>query len=180
MQAFFIAINPNKILTSFFILILNYLLIIKGGIFIKTFFLIFYISIFIFIILAGIFSYSSNSFYNQTETSISSNPYFSTSDYFWPLPGFHTITSPFGPRKSPTTGASSNHSGIDISAPEGTIIYSVISGNVIYRDFKGANGHTIIIKNSNLEIQYSHVSPNYIVNLGNYINAGEIIRNSWS
>lgn len=96
------------------------------------------------------------------------------------MPGFHTITSSFGPRKSPTSGASSNHSGIDISAPEGTILYSIIPGTVTFTGFKGANGHTIIIENNNLEIQYSHVSPNYIVNSGNYINIGEIIRNSWS
>lgn len=148
-------------------------MIIKGGIFIKSFFLIFYITIFIFVILAGFFAYSSNSFYNQTE--LPSNPYFSNSDYFWPLPGFHTITSQFGPRSHPITGNFSNHSGVDISAPEGTIIYASISGKIIHTGFKGANGHTIIIQNNNLEFQYSHVSPIYLVSINQYVNFGEII-----
>lgn len=43
---------------------------------------------------------------------------FSNSKFLWPTPGFTTITSPFGYRNAPTSGASSYHSGIDIGAPE--------------------------------------------------------------
>ena len=39
-------------------------------------------------------------------------------EYDWPTPGYFSITSEFGYRKSPTTGASSYHGGIDIGAPE--------------------------------------------------------------
>ena len=73
------------------------------------------------------------------QKKIQSDFFFSNRDFFWPLPGFHTITSYFGPRKSPTTGSSSNHSGIDIAAPEGTNIYSVIDGIISYVGFNGAN-----------------------------------------
>ena len=42
----------------------------------------------------------------------------SYSKFLWPTPGFTTITSYFGYRNAPTSGASSYHSGIDIGAPE--------------------------------------------------------------
>lgn len=94
--------------------------------------------------------------------------YFSNTDFFWPLPGFHRITSPFGKRVSPTSGASTYHSGIDIAAPEGTNIYSVTTGKVIFIGFKGAGGFTITVESNNYNISYCHVSPNYIVSVRNH------------
>lgn len=93
------------------------------------------------------------------------------------LRGFHTITSHFGNRTSPTTGASSNHSGIDIAAPIGTDIYSVTSGIVIYAGFNGANGCTVQIKSNNILISYSHIDPEYLVSIGEEVNSGDIIAN---
>ncbi len=52
--------------------------------------------------------------------------------FLWPLPGNHNITSRFGKRTSPTSGASSSHSGIDIAAPEGTPIYVCFPGKIIF------------------------------------------------
>ena len=89
--------------------------------------------------------------------------------------GYHTITSRFGNRTAPTDGASSNHSGIDIAAPTGTNILSVISGNVIYTGFNGANGYTIQIQNNNIITSYSHVSPDFVVSVGDSVNSGDII-----
>lgn len=91
--------------------------------------------------------------------------------------GFHTITSPFGKRTSPTSGASSNHSGVDIAALEGSTIYSVITGKVTFVGFKGAGGCTITVQNGNLETSYCHVSPNYIISVGDTITSGEKIGN---
>ena len=91
--------------------------------------------------------------------------------------GFHTITSPFGKRISPTTGASSNHSGIDIAAHEESTLYSVISGKVTFVGFNGANGCTITVQNGNLEVSYCHVSPNYIISVGDTVNSGEKVGN---
>ena len=56
-----------------------------------------------------------------------------TNSYFvWPLPGYTYISSYFGYRFSTTAGASTYHSGIDIPAPNGTPIVSVISGIVTF------------------------------------------------
>ena len=115
--------------------------------------------------------------YNLNSNIPSSTYYFSNSSFFWPTPGYHQITSHFGPRTSPTAGASSNHSGIDIAAQEGSSIYSISDGIVVHTGFKGAYGHTIIIKYNNLEIFYAHVSPFYIVNLGQNIRANSLIGN---
>ena len=116
-------------------------------------------------------------YYNQSTTSHiwDNNYYFSNSEYFWPTPGFHNITSHFGTRISPTTGASTNHSGIDIGAQEGSFVFSILSGKVVYTGFYGANGHSVIIKTNDIDIQYSHLSSNYIVHVGEIVNQGQII-----
>lgn len=57
-------------------------------------------------------------YFNATFTTSPTDFSFSNQDYSWPLLKHHTISSYFGFRISPTTGASSYHSGIDIPAPE--------------------------------------------------------------
>lgn len=111
----------------------------------------------------------------QSFTTSSTEYYFSSSNYTWPLPEHHTISSNFGFRISPTTGASGYHSGIDIPAPENTTIYAVSSGTVSDLGFDGANGYTIKLKNSNFCFSYSHVSPNFIVKVGDSIKKNQAI-----
>ena len=72
-------------------------------------------------------------------------------------------------------GASSNHSGIDIGAPENTKIYAVLGGIVTFADFKGAGGYTITIHNNEFDISYCHVSPNFIVSENEIIESNTII-----
>ncbi len=73
---------------------------------------------------------------NSSFTTSSTDYYFSSDEFTWPLPDYFTISSPFGLRISPTTGASTYHSGVDIPAPEETSIYSACSGKVIYLDYE--------------------------------------------
>lgn len=138
----------------------------------KIFFLFYTLFCFLFLItcISTFVVYSNNSF-----TTSPTEYYFSTNDYSWPLPNYHTISSPFGLRLSPTIGASIYHSGIDIPAPENTAIYSASSGIVTYLDFNGANGYTIMIQNSNTLFTYSHISPNFIVQLGETIHQNQKI-----
>ena len=99
----------------------------------------------------------------------------SGSIFYWPVPGYTRISSYFGKRNSPTAGASSFHQGIDIPAPAGTNLVAVFSGIISYIGFNDSGGYAIHIKNSNLQFIYHHVSPNYIVNVGDYVYSGQII-----
>lgn len=60
-------------------------------------------------------------------------------EFVWPLPGYSYISSYFGKRNSPTVGASTFHSGIDIPAPNGTAILAICSGEVTFCSW-GAGG----------------------------------------
>ncbi len=117
-------------------------------------------------------------FYNNDlilKTNTSHN-FFSISDNFaWPVPKSFNITSKYGYRIQPTSGASSYHTGIDISGPEQSDIISVLSGKVVFRGFYGSAGCTIIVQSDNFLILYCHVSPNYIVNIGENVIKGQVI-----
>ena len=91
------------------------------------------------------------------------------------LHGYNTITSKFGYRTAPTSGASSYHGGIDIAAPTGTNIIATCSGKVSFTGFYGAGGYTVTIINNNLSISYCHVSPIFLVYEGQFVNQGDII-----
>lgn len=99
----------------------------------------------------------------------------SGSIFYWPVPGYTRISSYFGYRTSPTVGASSFHQGIDIPAPSGSSLVATFSGMVSFIGFNGSAGYSIHIKNNNLEFFYHHVSPNYMVEIGEYIYSGQII-----
>lgn len=96
-------------------------------------------------------------------------------EYAWPLPGYTSISSYFGKRKSPTTGASSSHAGMDIPAPEGTAFIATTDGTITFTGFLGAGGYTITITSGNLKISYCHCSPNYIVKEGDTVVKGQVI-----
>jgi murein DD-endopeptidase MepM/ murein hydrolase activator NlpD len=95
--------------------------------------------------------------------------------YYWPLPNNHIISSYFGPRKSPTSGASTYHKGLDIPAIENTYFISIMDATVIYTGFNGGSGYCIVCKNEQFQFSYCHVSPNYIVSVGDNIIAGQVI-----
>ena len=89
--------------------------------------------------------------------------------------GYTRISSYFGKRSSPTAGASSFHQRIDIPAPAGTSLVAVFSGIVTYIGFNGSGGYAIHLENNNLQFIYHHVSPNYIIDIGDYVYSGQII-----
>ena len=96
--------------------------------------------------------------------------------FVWPSPGYTKINSYFGKRISPTAGASNYHKGIDIGAPEGSKLIAVVNGEITYTGFLGGGGYTITLSKENMKITYCHVSPNYIVNRGESVMQGQVIR----
>ncbi|MCI8965811.1 MAG: M23 family metallopeptidase [Clostridia bacterium] len=118
-------------------------------------------------------SFDTNNINDIDTTTISDN----NSEFFWPLPNNHHFTSYFGKRKSPTSGASSYHSGVDVAASQGTKLYSCISGKVTYLGFKGAGGYTLTVTSGNISVSFCHISPNFLVNIGSLVKKGTHIAN---
>ena len=113
---------------------------------------------------------------DETAEIIQTNP----NGFIWPIPGYTRISSYFGKRVSPTSGASSSHSGIDIPAPEGTKLYAISDGEITFTQFLGAGGYTITLSFANYKVSYCHCSPNYIVSVGDKIKQGQLIRICWT
>lgn len=104
--------------------------------------------------------------------------FYGNSNYAWPIPGYTVISSPFGKRTAPTSGASTFHKGTDIPAPEGTVLIATCDGEITFTGFLGGGGYTITLTtNEGLKISYCHVSPNYQVAVGEQIEQGQIIGN---
>ena len=109
------------------------------------------------------------------DLNIISDIQISNFGFVWPTPGYTKITSAFGKRRSPTSGASSYHSGIDIGAPEGSKFVAVVSGTITFTGFLGGGGYTITLSKDNMKITYCHVSPEYIVQVGQEVVQGQVI-----
>lgn len=119
------------------------------------------------VITSGSFTYQEN--LDSEIISVNLN------GFVWPLPGYTRISSYFGKRVSPTSGASSSHSGIDIPAPEGTKFIAVADGTITFTQFLGAGGYTITLSFDNYRVTYCHCSPNYIVKVGDTVKQGQVI-----
>ena len=84
------------------------------------------------------------------------------------LSGFGVRKDPFGPGKS-------FHYGIDIAAPEGTLVRSVFGGTIFYAKHDDIGGFTMIIKSKNgLTEKYAHMRK-FLVKLGDVVPAGGVI-----
>lgn len=94
----------------------------------------------------------------------------------WLRPCSYTkLTSPFGLRKSPTTGASTYHQGVDLSAPAGTPIYATRAGIVTTATYGSAAGYYVTINHGDgFSSIYMHMT-NYVVSAGQAVSAGQLI-----
>jgi murein DD-endopeptidase MepM/ murein hydrolase activator NlpD len=101
-------------------------------------------------------------------------------EMIWPLPGYHTISSPYGMRTHPIIGDYRMHYGIDIPAPEGTPTLSPANGKVISYEYSDAVGWTMVVDhgvNENGErimTRYCHLSDK-VARVGQEVAAGEVI-----
>ena len=97
----------------------------------------------------------------------------------WPLPVAGTITSQFGHRVDPITGAVSSHTGTDIACAEGTPILAAADGTVTVANgldsWGGSYGYYIQIDHGGgLETLYAHCSS-ICVTTGQQLQAGQVI-----
>ena len=101
-------------------------------------------------------------------------PSYSGSGFIWPS-YTRTITSGYGPRTSPTAGASSYHRGIDIGASYGSGALAAADGVVSYTGWFSGGGNTVIIDHGNgLSTLYMHLSE-FAVSQGSSVSAGQTV-----
>lgn len=91
-----------------------------------------------------------------------------------PVPSGGRLSSGFGPRKSPTAGASSDHKGIDIAAPRGTPIVSSAPGRVtrVGSQQKGYGNYVYVDHGNGVETRYAHLDTS-TVQVGDRLEAGQ-------
>lgn len=101
--------------------------------------------------------------------------------FAWPLPGYYTITSPYGYRNHPILKSKKFHSGIDIGASYGANVTAAADGTVVTSAYnKGGFGYYIVVSHgSGLSSLYAHNSK-LLVNVGDKVTRGQTIAKAGS
>ncbi len=91
----------------------------------------------------------------------------------------YRVSSEFGYRTAPKEGASTNHGGIDIACPTGTLLYSAVTGTVEMSGDSGKGGLRVRIvdDDTGIKVVYMHMSD-IAVSAGTHVSKGEYIGKS--
>ncbi len=109
------------------------------------------------------------------ESGGSSGSSSSSSGWLYPLPYRVAVTSAYGYRVHPVTGAWSFHTGVDLGAGEGTPIYATRSGTVTTATYSDVYGNYVTINHGDgYSSLYGHMT-HYVVSAGEYVSQGEVI-----
>ncbi|MDR0570824.1 MAG: peptidoglycan DD-metalloendopeptidase family protein [Clostridiales Family XIII bacterium] len=93
----------------------------------------------------------------------------------WPVPGYYTISSPFGNRLHPLLKVKKMHTGIDIPAPAGTKVLAANSGTVIMAGWNNSYGNVVMIDHGGKKVTlYAHNSS-LAVKEGQKVTKGDVI-----
>ena len=100
----------------------------------------------------------------------------SSSGSTWLVPCAYTyVSSPFGDRDAPTSGASTYHQGVDLAAPAGTPIYASRTGVVTAATYGKSAGYYVSINHGDgYSSIYMHMT-NFVVSKGQAVSAGQVI-----
>ena len=91
----------------------------------------------------------------------------------WPIPGYSTITSQYGMRVHPITGAYKLHTGMDVGAPTGASFVAAANGIVSKATFNTAYGNMVIIDHGGgVQTLYAHGSE-ILVQVGQTVATGD-------
>lgn len=95
----------------------------------------------------------------------------------WPLPGFYTITSPFGNRLHPTLHVYKLHTGVDIAGAgcNGRNVVAAADGKVITAGWLSGYGYTVMIDHGGGVVTLYGHSQRLLVNVGDRVKAGQAI-----
>ena len=93
----------------------------------------------------------------------------------WPVPSSSRISSGYGPRKSPISGKSEFHTGIDIPASSGSNIVAADSGTVVSSGWMNGYGYTVVLNHGGgITTLYGHASK-LLVSKGQTVTKGQVI-----
>lgn len=91
----------------------------------------------------------------------------------WPVMGW--LSSGFGSRKDPFTGQPDFHTGLDISAGQGTPVKATADGTVESAAYNGNYGNSIVVTHGfGIATRFGHLSQ-YAVRAGQKVRRGEVI-----
>lgn len=90
----------------------------------------------------------------------------------WPCPG--NISSPFGYRTDPFTGARRFHPGVDIANREGTPVMSAASGIVVWTGWAGGYGKRVVVDHGSFRTTYAHLKE-ILVRPGQEVVGGDTV-----
>ncbi len=91
----------------------------------------------------------------------------------WPTESTQIVRG-FETRVHPITGEKKVHTGIDIKATEGTVVFSSISGTVKDTGYDTEYGNFVLIENDTISVYYGHLSD-IDVNKGDYVKQKSIV-----
>ena len=119
---------------------------------------------------------SGGSTNNSSGTNSGTNSGVPSGGGGWMVPvSYKRLESPFGNRVSPTTGASSYHQGVDLSADAGTPIYASRAGQVSAATYGSAAGYYVRINHMDgFSSIYMHMT-HYVVSAGQNVSQGQLI-----
>lgn len=110
----------------------------------------------------------------KAAAGVEEHPYIGGA-FRWPCPSSTRVTSDYGTRVSPMSGASSNHKGIDIGASAGADIIAAADGTVTAASYSSAAGNYVMIDHGGgLYTVYMHASS-LLVSPGQTVSAGDVI-----
>lgn len=91
----------------------------------------------------------------------------------WPIPGYTQVTSQYGMRVHPITGAYKLHTGVDVSAPIGASFVAAANGIVTKATYNTAYGNMVIIDHGGgVQTLYAHGSE-IVAQIGQTVSTGD-------
>lgn len=116
---------------------------------------------------------------SENETSTNNNETVEAdedADFVAPVSG--PVTSLFGPRNAPVSGASKSHKGVDVGVPIGTTVVAMKDGTVTYAGWATGYGNVIYISHENgYQTRYAHLSS-FVAKRGDKVKKGQVIAKS--